>query len=82
MKISKFVSRLKLEIPEFSPSILQVLSNDALSRKAKYLIIFFAAAFLFSTVILVCFIKYHRDSKSKYKNLAQVDRLVKFFDES
>ncbi|KAL5251831.1 hypothetical protein ACHWQZ_G014847 [Mnemiopsis leidyi] len=52
----------------------QVLSNDALSRKAKYLIIFFASAFLFSTVILVCFIKYHRDSKSKYKNLAQVDR--------
>lgn len=52
----------------------QVLSNDAISRKAKYLIVFFAAAFLFSTVVLVCFIKYHRDRKSKYRNLTQIDR--------
>ena len=46
----------------------QVLKNDVISLKAKYLIIFLAVAFALSLVTLLCFVRYHRADKSKYRN--------------
>ena len=44
----------------------QVLKNEALSKRAQYLIIFFAAAFLMVMITLLVFVKYHKMDKAKY----------------